>query len=90
MTLIDDALGATAAFIPEPGAASFLTDASFILAPELDLGLGVLARDLVQRRGEPPFLKRSCAALSAFGWRGRVFCHERPSALISRLMPPSR
>ena len=88
--MIDDALRPAAAFVPAPGTAALLADTGFILAPELDLGLGVLARDLVQRRDEPPFLKRSWAVLSAFGWRGRVFCQDSPSALISRRMPPSR
>ena len=88
--MIDDALGAATAFVPEPGAAAFLADPGLVLAPELDLGRGMPAGDLVQGGGEAPFLKRACAALSALGWRGRVFCQDSPSALISRRMPPSR
>ena len=67
-----------------------LADPRLVLAPELDLGLGVALRHVAQRAGEAPFLNSSCAAPSALGWRGRVFCEERSSALTSRRMPPSR
>jgi hypothetical protein len=88
--MVDDAHGADAPLEPDPRAAALLADAGFILAPELHLGVGVAARDLAERGGEAPFLKRSCAALSAFGWRGRVFYQDRSSAFTSRRMPPSR
>src|SRR4051794_18784323 len=49
--MIDDALWAAAAFIPEPGAAALLADPGFVLAAELDLGLRVLPCDFVRRGG---------------------------------------
>jgi hypothetical protein len=87
---VDDAGRADAAFVPDARAASLLPDPGLVLAPELDLGAGAPPRDFGQRGGEAPFLKRSCAARSAFGWLGRVFCQERSSDLTSRRMPPSR
>lgn len=90
MALVDDALGADAPLEPDAGATAFLANTGFILAPELKLGFGMAARDLAQRGSETPFLKRSCAALSAFGWRGRVFCQERLRDFTSRSMPPLR
>ena len=88
--MIDDAFGAEAALVPDPGAAALLADTGLILAPELDLGVGVVLGNFAQRGGEAPLLNRSCAALSALGWRGRIFCQDRSSALTSRRMPPSR
>lgn len=88
--MVDDPLGSAAALEPDPGAAAFLPHAGFVLAPELHLAVGVLPGRLAQPAGEAPFPKRARAAGSAFGWRGRVFCQDRSSDLISRRMPPSR
>ncbi len=90
VTAVGHASGPNAALEPNPRAASFLADAGLVLAPELQLGIGMAPGDLGQRRRKAPFLKRSCAATSACGCRGRVFCQDRSSALTSRSMPPSR
>ena len=87
---IHHAARAAAPFIPDAGAAALLADTGLILAPDLDCGLGMGARDRVQGGGEAPFLKRSRAAGSACGWLGRVFCQDRPRDFTSRRMPPSR
>src|SRR4051812_17337182 len=90
VTVVDDAFGAEATLVPDPDAAALLAHTGLVLAPELDLGVGVTLGHLVQRGGKTPLLNRSCAALSALGWRGRIFCQDRSSVLISRRMPPSR
>jgi len=88
--MVDHALGADAAFEPRTDPATLLADPGLVLAPELDLCFGMGVRDGAQRGGEAPFLKRSCAALSALGWEGRVFCQDRFSDFTRRSMPPSR
>jgi hypothetical protein len=65
--MIDDALRAEAAFIPDPGAAALLADPGLVPAPELRLDLGVALGDLAQRGRKAPLLNRSCAASSALG-----------------------
>lgn len=89
IAVVDQALGSDAALEPDAGAAAFLANPGLVLAPELDLGLGMGLRDGAQRGGEAPFSKRSCAAVSAFGWLGRVFCQDRLSDFTRRSMPPS-
>jgi hypothetical protein len=67
MALVDTALGADAALIPDADIAAFLANPGLVLAPELDLGTRVIAGDAAQASSEAPFLKRSCAALSTLG-----------------------
>ena len=88
--MVDRALGAQAALVPDPGAAALLADTGLVHAPELQLGIGMALGDLAPRGGETPLLNRSCAVLSALGWRGLIFCQDRSSASTRRRMPPSR
>jgi hypothetical protein len=90
VAVVDHALGADAALVPRPHAASLLTHSRLVRAPELHFDIGGGLRDGAQRGGKTPLRKRSCAALSAFGWRGRVCCQDRSGALASRGMPLSR
>lgn len=89
IAVVDQALGSDAVLEPDTRAAAFLADAGLILAPELYLGVGMGLCDGPQRSGEAPFLKRSCAAASAFGWLGRAFCQDRFSDFTRRSIPPS-
>jgi hypothetical protein len=51
-----------AALPPDVAGAAGLPDPRLVLAPDLEaLGLGMGFYDLAQARGEPPFLKASCA-----------------------------
>lgn len=88
--MVDQALGPDATLEPDAGAAALLADPGLVLAPELDLRFGMGTGDGAQCGGEAPFLKRSCAALSALGWLGRVFCQDKSSDFTSRSMPPSQ
>jgi len=88
--LVDDAARAGAALVPDTGTATLLAHAGLVLAPELNLGVGVGTGGLLQGGGEAPFLNRSLAAGSALGWLGRVFCQLRSSDFTSRSMPLSR
>ena len=54
--MIDDALRAEAAFIPDPGSAALLADPGLVLAPELQLDLGVALGDLAQRGRKAPLV----------------------------------
>ncbi len=55
VAVVDDALGAETALVPDPGAAALLADPRLILAPELDFGVGVTPGDFAQRDREAPF-----------------------------------
>jgi hypothetical protein len=74
VALVDPAPGADAALEPDADTATFLADPGLVLAPELDLSIRVIAGDPTQGGSEASSFKRSCAALSALGWCGRVFC----------------
>jgi hypothetical protein len=57
-----------AALPPDVAGAAGLPDPRFVLAPDFEaLGLGMGRYDLAQTRGEPPFLKVSCAFGSVRG-----------------------
>jgi hypothetical protein len=57
-----------AALPPDVAGTAGLPDPRFVLAPYLEaLGLGMGRYDLAQTRGEPPFLKVSCAFGSVRG-----------------------
>jgi hypothetical protein len=62
MALVDAAFGPDAALIPDRGTATFLANPGLVLAPELDLGIRMIAGYPAQGCGVAPFLKRSCAA----------------------------
>ena len=79
-----------AALPPDVAGAAGLSDPRLVLAPQLEaLGLGMGRYDLAQARGEPPFLKASCAFGSAFGCTGRVLRCDRSSDHSSRSIPVS-
>ncbi len=79
-----------AALPPDVAGAAGLPDPRFVLAPDLEaLGFGVGLYDLAQARGEPPFLKASCAFGSVRGWTGRVLRCDRSSDHNSRNIPVS-
>jgi len=62
MTEIAPPAWGMAALPPDITGAALLTDPGLVLAPDFKaFGLGVSRSDLVQARGEAPFLKSSCA-----------------------------
>ncbi len=79
--LVSDLTRPGGAFAPAPPPVTdpaVVTDARFILKPELQALVGMRLGGRLQDVAKPPFLKRSCASTSFRGWLGRTFWREYP------------
>lgn len=70
---VAEARRALAAQPPAMPGTPLLPDASFVLEPQLDLGIGMGGTGCLYSRDEPLFANASAALASRWGWTRRAF-----------------